>query len=430
MRTRRSTLGTLCSVFVALYSQNVSAEVDQQSMREPTVRVGCKVGERLALGSGFLVGSEGGYVLTNAHVIKDCTDKPVIVPSSAGEKTFNLGARVIWISSGDPAKKHLDVALLALEKGMQRKGVRFALRPSVSEGDRVWTMGFPVTADKTASDNSFAIPSGSLGTISRIHAEKDSSDKEGGAKLYQVTAAINPGSSGGPLFNEFGEVIGINTSKAMVAAITIGDKSGKPQLTRVVEGESIGWAQQIDEILPILSENHISFAVKRERRNAFWMWVDRDPITASAIGIIGMLALLTLTLLSFRSRLQLDFPPFRPRSEPLRDVVRVSSHTGIVIGVKGDYRGSTIPMAEELVFGRDSGMCNVVFQQKHTEISGKHCSLRYDAPAKRFYLRDLNSSNGTFAKGRRLDSGETVALGAGDQFHLVHLGNRFEVANL
>ncbi len=414
---------------IALGSTISSANVDQQAMREPTVRVGCKTHKDFAQGSGFLVGTGGNHVVTNEHVIDKCVGVPRVVVSRTDQKdTTIVEARIVWRASRDPSRAHLDAALLTLTRSAQRSGVRFAISPTVREGDRVWTMGFPGAADQVASDESFASPSGSTGTISRTLTLKSPKANDAGAKLYQVTAAINPGSSGGPLFNEFGEVIGINTLKAMVAAVTV-DSAGKSfGLTRVPAGEAIGWAQQIDDLLPVLAEHRISFVTHKERRSGFQMWIERDTVTASAIGVVGAVTLLLLGSIFVRRRVQqasvsVPVPSGRPPENRSR-----SSIDGIVIGVKGDYRGATIRLDEKITFGRNAGECNVVFPNDRSEISGRHCSLRFDEVERTFFLRDLNSANGTFANGRRLAPGETVNLRSGDHFYLANGRNRFEVA--
>lgn len=139
------------------------------------------------LGSGFLYG-QGGYIVTNAHVVAGYTD--VIVRNSAGKES---NAKVIGISD------HSDVALLLSKDYAQVKPLSIETEDSII-GTEVIALGSPQGFENSAS----------IGYLTGINR-----DMELGfvyEHLYQIDAQIDKGSSGGPLVDaKTGKVIGINS---------------------------------------------------------------------------------------------------------------------------------------------------------------------------------------------------------------------------
>ncbi|WPY01868.1 DegQ family serine endoprotease (plasmid) [Candidatus Trichorickettsia mobilis] len=144
--------------------------------------------QAVAVGSGFIIGSDG-YIVTNNHVIKDATE--IKVKLNSGKE---LKAKVI---SADPKS---DLALLKVEHNKPLPYVSFGDSDKIRVGERVVAIGNPFGLGGSVSS----------GIISAHARDIDL----GGAidEFIQTDAAINRGSSGGPLFNMRGEVIGINTA--------------------------------------------------------------------------------------------------------------------------------------------------------------------------------------------------------------------------
>ena len=163
-------------------------------------------------GSGFVV-SDDGLVVTNAHLLEDhhlVTVLSVDGWSYAGMvlgKDENLDLAVIKVS--------YPVGITAMPLGDESK-----VRP----GDPVIAMGFPLSE---RLGEGYAITTGVVSSLRR----------GGPADLVQTDTAVNPGSSGGPLVNSAGEVIGVNTSTfreyaGVSFAISIGEvKDNLPTLS-------------------------------------------------------------------------------------------------------------------------------------------------------------------------------------------------------
>ena len=150
-------------------------------------------------GSGVLfrqAGQQTVYVLTNNHVIADAEPRQITV-SSADDRIFT--AARVW---ADPES---DVAVLQLQGADNLPVAVLGDSEGVRVGQWVLAIGSPFGLNQTVTHGIISARERgqiSLGTSIRI---KD---------FLQTDAAINPGSSGGPLLNLDGEVIGINTAIA------------------------------------------------------------------------------------------------------------------------------------------------------------------------------------------------------------------------
>ena len=137
-------------------------------------------------GSGFIISADG-YVITNAHVIKG---EPAVVTLMMADGKTEVPADLVGFG-----KNGLDLALLKINRrGQKFPTVAFSTMTSVRVGDNVYAIGTPL---KEALQNTFT-----TGSVSAF--------REGG-KSIQHNAAITFGNSGGPLLNDRGEVIGVNT---------------------------------------------------------------------------------------------------------------------------------------------------------------------------------------------------------------------------
>ncbi|MDA0182216.1 trypsin-like peptidase domain-containing protein [Solirubrobacter phytolaccae] len=150
-------------------------------------------------GSGIVVDAEKGLVLTNAHVVAGQTS----IKAKVADGT-EISARVV---SQAPCE---DLALVSL-RPTPKSLVEAKLGSSgkVAAGDRVVALGYPSAFEERlsgrtlqASEGIVSAPTGktSLGAASPALPE-----------VIQHQAPLNGGNSGGPLFNERGEVVGINT---------------------------------------------------------------------------------------------------------------------------------------------------------------------------------------------------------------------------
>ena len=91
-----------------------------------------------------------------------------------------------------------------------------------------------------------------------------------------------------------------------------------------------------------------------------------------------------------------------------------------ISGVDGKYAGASFDVSDgaEVVFGRSAADSNIVFDQFDTDISRKHCTVRYDRAAGDYVVTD-SSTNGTYLNGgKQLPSGKPVHVARGSVIYL------------
>jgi serine protease Do len=136
------------------------------------------------IGSGFIVSSDG-YILTNAHVVAD-----------AATVTVKLTDRREFSAKVIGADRHSDVALIKIA-ATGLPAVRFGDLSKIRPGQWAIAIGSPFGYENSVTAG---VISGTARTL----------PDENYVPFIQTDAAVNPGNSGGPLFNLDGEVIGIN----------------------------------------------------------------------------------------------------------------------------------------------------------------------------------------------------------------------------
>jgi serine protease Do len=142
-------------------------------------------GVQHAQGSGFLISADG-LVLTNAHVVDGAKEVTVKLSDHREYKAKVLGA-----------DKSSDIAVLKIE-AHNLPAVTLGDSDKLGVGDYVLAIGEPFGLEETA-------------TAGIVSAKGRSLPGDGYVPFIQTDAAVNPGNSGGPLFDAGGSVVGINS---------------------------------------------------------------------------------------------------------------------------------------------------------------------------------------------------------------------------
>jgi len=138
-----------------------------------------------SLGSGFVITGDG-YILTNAHVVQ-----------SADEITVRLTDKREFKAKVIGSDRRTDVALIKID-ATGLPVVKFGDPAKLRVGEWVVAIGSPFGFDNTV-------------TAGIVSAKGRSLPQENFVPFIQTDVAVNPGNSGGPLFNMRGEVVGINS---------------------------------------------------------------------------------------------------------------------------------------------------------------------------------------------------------------------------
>lgn len=174
--------------FIKLYPQN--SDIDEIASSEYK-----------SSGSGFAI-TNNGIIATNSHVVKGANIIELTFSNKEGG-TIKYKADILL---NDRAN---DIALLKIKDNSFSgfDNLPYKLNSNTQVGEKIFTIGFPLNA---IMGNNYKVTDG---IISSNTGAKDD------VRYIQITAPIQPGNSGSPLFNKNGEIVGINTS-GLVSTIT------------------------------------------------------------------------------------------------------------------------------------------------------------------------------------------------------------------
>lgn len=155
----------------------------------------------VSTGSGFFI-SIDGYIATNAHVVENAKSIEIFKNNETlGTESYN--AKIALIDRIN------DVAILKIEDTSftNLNTIPYTIDSSTDIGEEVFTIGYPISS---IMGNNFKVSNGIVNANSGIQDD---------VRFMQISTPIQPGNSGGPLFNDSGNIIGLTTSKLNGKAI-------------------------------------------------------------------------------------------------------------------------------------------------------------------------------------------------------------------
>ncbi|CDF36894.1 unnamed protein product [Chondrus crispus] len=208
---------------------------------EPPTKIRMERGQ----GSGFIISADG-YLLTNAHVVRNAHRVTV---------TLTDGRSFVGVVKG--ADEYLDLAVIKVDtEGKKLPVATMGTSAELEVGDWVIAVGNPVGLDNT-------VTLGIVSSLNRSSSEVGIPEKR--LNLIQTSASLNPGSSGGPICNQWGEVVGISTAvraNAEAIGFAIPIDIAKEVASELARGRTLAHA-----FLGIKMSNHNSSVAKRANKD-------------------------------------------------------------------------------------------------------------------------------------------------------------------
>lgn len=367
-----------------------------------------------ATGSAFGVGKAGeptDVFVTNTHVVQDLyytesgatVDAPAVSvwilkndmawnPVTGLDTSQAIPCTVLYASSG----MYPDYAVLRAGEAPEGRVALPLLADDadVAVGDSVYALGYPGSSDETEEGNygsSLVADVEDVTVTSGVVSRFSEGSSLGNTRLIQHDAQINHGNSGGPLIDESGAVIGINTYGIGGDAST-GDVNSY-------------YSVRISYVRDKLDELGISYDVAGG--GSAWVFI--------VIGLVIVLAAAAFVLWK-KGLIRFSLPKLSKRKGK-------ASGTGLdelrIQCVSGAFAGKRFALSPQVRMGRDPTKNDLVFPDGTQGVSGVHCVLIYDSAAGSLYIKDLGSTFGTFVNGgKRLAPSQAMPLKVGDRFSL------------
>ncbi len=366
-----------------------------------------------ATGSAFGVGKAGeptDVFVTNTHVVQDVfytesgatVDAPAVSvwilkndmawnPVTGLDTSQAIPCTVLYASSG----MYPDYAVLRAGEAPEGRVALPLLADDadVAVGDSVYALGYPGSSDETEEGSygsSLVADVDDVTVTSGVVSRFSEGSSLGNTRLIQHDAQINHGNSGGPLIDESGAVIGINTYGIGGDAST-GDVNSY-------------YSVRISYVRDKLDELGISYDVAG---GGAWVFI--------VIGLVIVLAAAAFVLWK-KGLIRFALPKLPKRKGKASgmglDELRIQC-------VSGAFAGKRFALSPQVRMGRDPTKNDLVFPDGTQGVSGVHCVLIYDSAAGSLYIKDLGSTFGTFVNGgKRLAPSQAMPLNVGDRFSL------------
>lgn len=406
-----------------------------------------------ATGSGFGVGKAGEpatYFVTNYHVagehtyavgVLDGEEVAIEIDESQADQARELGMSVVtappvavWIMKNDKAiipgrgvdtsntvacevvyaeEQYPDIAVIKAVESIPERVALPLLEDDerVEAGDSVYALGYPGTSDDTEETfwgTSWVADIDDVTITSGVISRFTTASTFGNTRLIQHDAIINHGNSGGPLIDDRGAVIGINTY-SFGASDNYDDNSS--------------YSVRIDYVKDVLDDLHIEYDLYQPGKEG------GVPI-AVVIGIVALLIVAAAIVILAKKKKTTPAPavsaPVTPAAAPGPASGGAAAPAGQSIagdsglrfqGVNGTFAGKRFAITAQVRIGRDPAKNDFVYPAGTEGISGVHCILIYQDG--QLYLQDLGSTYGTFVNGgQRLAANQAVVLNPGDKFSL------------
>ena len=226
-------------LFILVYQFDLAASPNFKEIEKSIVRIVTQTPLGLNTGTGFAV-NRSGHVITNAHVVGG-SSRIVILPTNS---TIPHEGKIIAIS------EELDLAVLHAST-LNLSPLTLSL-VELQKGQKIWAIGYPGGADREHIAYDPTVQDGVIGRT--FKGTWDGRQFTEQLTIVQHNAPMNPGNSGGPLLDDCGQIVGVNTQASLVLI-----DSPNAGFERIPHTAGIYWSSHVDELARFLGEVSIPY---------------------------------------------------------------------------------------------------------------------------------------------------------------------------
>lgn len=415
-----------CSILALPASAKGSPAAEAAKAVVRVVAVDPVYGEVKSYGSAFGIAAKDSdvpqYFITNWHVVHTETD----IPLEGEAVTLGVDAKIYLMKNDFAISQNLLTGEITLDNSQLipcevvysgeeypdmaiiRAAEPFVGRTSLpirlpsEEKDRgriVYALGYPGVNDGTNLNfDNLSLPYPAdiedVSITSGVFSHMAEMKTLGGFVHIETDARMNHGNSGGPLIDENGNVIGINT-------YTFTD-GGVASFYAVSSQYIVSKCDELGIPYRIAGGNNMRSIV---------------IIAAAAAAIILVVVIMVLVL---RKNKKKNIPTAHVQME-----VPVATAGLQIHAESGAFAGKTFTVNGVMKFGRNvSGVC---FPENTAGVSGEHCQIYHDSISGQYCLVDMNSTYGTYVNNLKINPNVPVQLQSGTTFYLGSQEQMFKV---
>lgn len=383
------------SMGMEAYAENSKVEDAQNSV----VRVFADVGDgRISIGSGFAVGGKDEdveYIVTNYHVVSAAPSRAYVTVTDING---GIKADIIYHDEDN------DFAVLELdEKLTNRKPIAMLSPSELHKSQNIYCIGFPGLSDTVAENTTF---NSRIKDMTITTGTVSNNDYNSGGTTYILSdAKVNSGNSGGPMVDEYGQAVGINT--AIIRDPSDGEFSNNMTL-----------ALSIDYVTDTLDDLDITYikgsADGTTQRNSNGS-VDTKLIIIIAAAAAVVCAAVVIVIVVVNNNKKKDssktgndyhnnYPPTPPTPPTMQRKLVVTCE-------RGPLKGQSVSSYSSIRVGRNPSACQLAFPDTTPGVSKMHCELSLTPGGA--IVNDLGSTYGTYlSDGKKLMPGERRNVGS------------------
>ena len=393
--------------------------------------------DALSMGSGFAI--DDSHVITNAHVVAGGAVFAIGNYSETAEDNIENFYEAQLVSIDET----IDIAILKV-KGLSLTPLKMADARTIKEGDNAYAIGTPEGLANT-------LTTGTVSSKLRVH---------NGVNYVQSDVGITHGSSGGPLLNEYGEVIGMNTfglatSESIRFAIRVDviEKYISEHLPNASISGSVTASQtesmsenttnieSVSEPESVISDKNVTSSDNKSQSDDTSYSYVVVPVGAIVSLIAAVVGAISRTFRRQKSSDDIVVIPRRdsgvpvsmpPKESTPQNKIKQEKAFPVTTGIKvlnGSLAEAQVELADgqTVNLGKDPKLANLVFDKSYQRVSRIHCTVSYSETFDKYFVTDCSSNGTYFENGIRFAKNARTSVARGSVLKLADDGCRIKL---